>query len=451
MLSVRSFRFTFQKLRDLIQLGLILCISLSPLGCSLSTGSIATSPTSTDSTFKVTTDIGTNSDDWATAMAVQSDGKILLAGESNTGNPRDFAVVRYNTDGSLDSSFGTGGKVTTDIGTLSSDSVNAIAVQSDGKILLGGRFNPSGSNDFAVVRYNTDGSLDSSFGTGGKVTTDIGTVSDETANAIAVQSDGKILLAGKTDTSGTNDFAVVRYNSNGTLDATFGTAGKAITDIGTASDDTATAMTLQSDGKILLAGFSNAGAANDFTVIRYNSNGALDATFGTGGKVTTDIGTVSDDIANAMAVQSDGKILLAGYTNTSGTNDFTVIRYSTVGTLDASFGTGGKVTTDIGTTSVERAYAMTVQSDGKIALAGSFFGSSSWDFAVVRYNSNGTLDSSFGTGGTLTTDIDSNSDDQISAILIESDGKILLGGASDADDPGNTYDFALKRILATGQ
>jgi uncharacterized delta-60 repeat protein len=452
MLSVRYFKFTWQKFRDLIQLGFILCISLGPLGCSLNSGSTETSPTSSTSPFKINTDIGTNSDDWANALATQSDGKILVAGGSNAGGPSyNFTVVRYNIDSTLDTSFGTGGKVTTDIGTNSTDFAFTIVLQSDGKILLAGWSSSGGPKNIAVVRYNSDGTLDASFGTGGKVTTDIGTNSDDWTTAMAVQSDGKILVAGKSDAGGSWDFSVVRYNSDGTLDASFGTGGKVTTDIGTNSNDPANAMAVQSDGKILVAGYSDASGAGDFVVVRYSSNGTLDASFGTGGKVITDIGTNSGDQATAMAVQSDGKILVSGASSAGIGSDFAVLRYNSDGTLDASFGTGGKVTTNIDTGSTDWPYAMSLKSDGKIVLAGTFVTTGSWDFSVIRYNSNGTLDTSFGTGGTLTTDIGTGTDDAAYGVLFESDGKILVTGYSDAGDPGNTYDFVLMRLLATGQ
>jgi uncharacterized delta-60 repeat protein len=451
MLTVRFIKFALQKLRDLIQFCFIFFILFSPIGCTLNLGSSDASPTSSTSPFKITTDIGTNSDEWANAMAVQNDGKILVAGGSGASGSYDFTVVRYNSDSTLDSSFGTGGKAHTDIGTNSSDGANAIALQSDGKIVLAGNSTTAGATDFAVARYNSDGTLDSSFGTAGKVTTDIGTNSADYSTAMAVQSDGKILVSGYFNAGGSRNFVVVRYNSNGTLDASFGTGGKVTTDIGTNSDDQASAVTFQSDGKILLAGGSNAGGSFDFAVVRYNSDGTLDASFGTGGKVTTDIGTNSSDGANAIALQSNGKILLAGQSNTSGSPDFVAIRYNSDGTLDASFGTGGKVTTDIGTSSDDRPYGIQIESDGKILLAGNTNASGSYDFAVARYNSDGTLDSSFGTSGKVTTDIGTNSDEGFSAIRIESDGKILLAGNSDTNDPGNTYDFALVRILANGQ
>ncbi|MDZ7953955.1 putative Ig domain-containing protein [Nostoc sp. DedQUE09] len=348
-----------------------------------------------DSDGKVTTDIGTNTTDTARSIVIQDDGKILVAGVSNN----NFAVVRYNSNGSLDSTFGTAGKVATNLG--STDIAYSIALQDDGKILLAG----VSSSNFAVVRYNNNGSLDTSFGTAGKVITNLG--SSDIAYSMALQDDGKILLAGVSN----SNFAVLRYNSNGSLDTSFGTAGKVITNLG--STDIAYSVSVQDDGKILLVGVSN----NNFAVVRYDSNGSLDTSFGTAGKVITNLG--STDIAYSVSVQDDGKILLVGVSN----NNFAVVRYDSNGSLDTSFGTAGKVITNLGGTDI--AYSVSVQANGKIIVAGS----SKNNFALVRYNSNGSLDTSFGTAGIITTDIGINTTDNAYA-LTQHDGTVIVAGVS---------------------
>jgi uncharacterized delta-60 repeat protein/LPXTG-motif cell wall-anchored protein len=273
-------------------------------------------------------------------------------------------------DGALDTTFGTGGKVTTTIG--GGDQGKAIAIQSNGKILVVG----DDSNDFKVVRYNTDGSLDTSFDSDGKVTTDINGGFDD-GQSVAIQSDGKIVVAGMGRVGLNENFAVVRYNTDGSLDTTFDTDGKATTDIGTSTTDTANAVAIQSDGKIIAAGTSN----NDFAVARYTSTGALDTSLDTDGKATTDIGTSTSDAANAVAIQSDGKIIAAGTSN----DDFAVARYTTTGALDTSFDTDGKVTTDIGTGTFDAGNAMAIQGDSKIVVAGRSSASGPPSFAVARY------------------------------------------------------------------
>jgi uncharacterized delta-60 repeat protein len=385
---------------------------------------------------KVMTDIGTTSADEGTAMDLQSDGKILVAAQFYSASAGyDFAVLRYGTSGSLDASFGTAGKVTTNIGKSSDDIAYAMALQSDGKVLVAGSYNVSGGGgprDLGLVRYEADGSLDTSFGSSGKVVMDVASDSNDEAYAVAVQSDGKILLAGTTDAAGSNDFVLVRYNSNGTVDTSFGTSGKVITDIGASSNDYCHAMTIQADGKILLAGTTDSAGSNDFALVRFNTDGSLDTSFGASGKVITDIGASSYDSAAGIALQSDGKILLAGETNSVGSYDFAVIRYNSNGTVDTGFGASGKVVTDIGSSSFDEAFGIDLQSDGKIIVAGSSDTSGSNDFALVRYNANGTLDTSFGASGKAVTDISAGSDDIAKAVALQSDGKIIAAGTSDS-------------------
>ncbi|MEH2115849.1 putative Ig domain-containing protein, partial [Nostoc sp.] len=244
-------------------------------------------------------------------------------GTSYNGTNNDFAIVRYNSNGTLDTSFNTTGKVTIDFNS-NDDSGNSITVQADGKILVAGTSYNGTNNDFAIVRYNSNGTLDTSFNTTGKLTTDFNS-NDDSGNSITVQADGKILVAG-TSYNGTDyDFAIVRYNSNGTLDTSFNTTGKVTTDFDT-NDDSSYSVTVQADGKILVVGTSNNGTNNDFAIVRYNSNGTLDTSFNTTGKVTTDFNS-NDDSGNSITVQADGKILVAGTSNNGTDNDFAVARY----------------------------------------------------------------------------------------------------------------------------
>ena len=197
-------------------------------------------------------------------VTVQSDGKIVVAGRSWSGSSYDIAVVRYTNTGALDASFNSGGKVTTDFGSTT-DQAYSVAVQSDGKILVGGYSDSGGSDRFALVRYTSTGALDSSFGTGGKVTTLIGSYC--TAYSMAVQGDGQIVLAGDCLNGSTYDFALARYTTSGTLDASFGTGGTVITDIG-GGDDSGIAVAVQSNGKSVVAGYASIGGTNVFALLR---------------------------------------------------------------------------------------------------------------------------------------------------------------------------------------
>ncbi|MGO8714932.1 MAG: delta-60 repeat domain-containing protein [Smithella sp.] len=399
---------------------------------------------SLDTTFGtggiVTTPIGSY-DAYAYALGIQSDGRILAAGYSSNGSNYDFALVRYNTNGSLDTTFGTGGTVTTPIGSGNAIA-NALGIQSDGNIVATGSSYNGSNYDITLVRYKTNGSLDTTFGTGGIVTTPIGSY-DAYAYALAIQSDGRIVVSGYSSNGSNYDFALVRYNTDGSLDTTFGTGGIVITPMGSGYD-IAYALAIQSDGRILAAGNSYNGSNYNFALVRYNTNGSLDTTFGTGGIVTTPIGT-GDSEALALGIQSNGNILAAGKSFNGSHYDFTLVRYSTNGSLDTTFGTSGIVTTPIGNYD-SYAIALGIQSDGNILAAGKSPDGSNNDFALVRYNTNGSLDTTFGTGGIVTTPV-GNGADYANALVIQSDGNILAAGKS---LNGSHYDFTLVRYNTNG-
>ena len=272
---MKVFYYTTQFLSQKLLFG------LAAFGLFLwSAAPILAAPGDLDLTFgnggKVLTPIGSGND-YSFGAAIQSDGKIVLAGESYNGANRDFALARYNPDGSLDASFGSGGKVVTPIGSRD-ESAGDIAIQPDGKIVVAGySINADSFADFALVRYNANGSLDNSFGTGGKVTTSFGSVGSDVviAHAIAIQADGKIVAAGRSF-GNFNKFALARYNTNGSLDTSFGTGGKLTTQISSNSNDEAYAVAIQSDGKIVVGGRSFNGATYDFAVVKYNTDGSLD-------------------------------------------------------------------------------------------------------------------------------------------------------------------------------
>ncbi len=312
------------------------------------------------------------------AMSIQEDGKIVVAGYINNGANFDFMCARYDTDGSLDESFDGDGIVTTNIGIGTNDSAYALSIQADDKIVVAGFTSTGGVNDFALVRYNADGSLDNSFHGDGIVTTDIGS-DDDVAYALTIQPDNKIVAAGYSYNDPTNyDFALARYNADGSLDDSFDGDGVVTTSID--SDiDVAFSVSIQADNKLIVAGSSYNGVDDDFALARYNADGSLDDSFDGDGKVTTDIGS-DTDAASALCIQEDGRIVVAGSSYNGADDDFALARYNTDGSLDNSFHGDGKVTTDIGSDN-DVAYALCIQEDGKIVAAGS----SSDDFAVVRY------------------------------------------------------------------
>lgn len=382
-------------------------------------------------------------DDYARAMAVQTDGKLVVVGYGSSGTSADFEVVRYQRDGALDTTFGTNGKVMTDVST-GSDVANAVAIQADGKIVVAGSsdVSPKGKS-FSLVRYNADGSLDTTFGTAGKVITSFGSQSDE-AFALVIQADGKIVLGGHyyNATQGL-DFALARYETNGTLDFGFGVNGLAKAPVrpGNASASIY-AMALQTIGgeqKIVAVG-----GEGDFTLSRFNANGTLDNTFRMGQSVDDVFGTVIG-AARAVQVSADNKIIVAGHAD----HDFALLQLNEDGTNDTTFGDNGTVVTKVSTTSWDEAQAVTRQADGKLVVGGWVYpnNSSSADFVVARYTSAGVLDASFGTGGvTITPVAPGTKDDAGRAILLQVDDRvptvrsIVAGSANDSN-----YDFALTR------
>lgn len=250
----------------------------------------------------------------ANALLVQSDGKLVAGGFSNAVNPtsNDIALARYNPDGSLDTSFGAGGFVLTDFG--GQELIIALVQQADGKLVAGGTSNVNGDQDFALARYHPDGSLDTSFGSAGRVITGFGG-RQERVQALIQQPDGKLVTAGPTRIGGSNsprDFVLARYNPDGSLDTGFGGDGRVRTNFGADGDDAALALVQQPDGRLVAAGFSN----GVFALVRYNPDGSLDASFGVGGRVITEFGN-SDDIASELVQQPDGKLIAAGRSNAS--------------------------------------------------------------------------------------------------------------------------------------
>jgi uncharacterized delta-60 repeat protein len=377
-----------------------------------------------------TTDFGGIYDE-ALAMVLQQDGKIILGGDGNNSG-WNFALARYNSNGTLDATYGTGGKVFTDFSS-GVDQAYSMALQPDGKVVAAGLVGYAGVINIGIARYKTNGNLDSTFGVNGKVITLVG--NDSRASAVALQPDGKIIIAGCTNYGSASDILLVRYKSNGNLDSTFGTNGVVITSVGT-GEDFAWTLALQTDGKLVAGGYTYNGTDDDFVLIRYNTNGSLDNTFGIGGKVITDFDNINNELLDIL-IQPDGKIVAAG-------SMYVILaRYNTNGSLDNSFGTNGKVNFQVNGLA---SYATSIarESDGKFLIAiRSNNGPGSDQFNLAKCNSDGSLDVSFGTGGIVTTTVSSGRNFAYS-VLLQPDNNILLGGVKDADVNG---DFLVARYM----
>jgi len=397
-------------------------------------------------------------------MALAQDGKIVAGGRGavtppGSGTRYSFALARYLSDGSPDPSFGSDGTVKTAVGAAE-DIADDVAVEADGEILAGGsrdgrflilRFSPNGSNtgfggfypslldgrvravevlpdrkvlaagNNKLVRYRNDGTLDFDFAEAGIAspgeTTDL--------RALAVQPDGKIVVAGSGQSSDREAFLVARYDSDGALDKSFGTGGVVQTSFGSGSDS-AHAVAIQPDGKIVAAGVSQ-GHPAVFALARYTRNGVLDPSFSSDGKVTTVIG--SDAMATGLAVQANGKIVAGGQGSTRGRSGIAVARYMENGLLDSAFGGAGVVLTRIGSQpTFGRAVAL--QPNGKILAAGGVeISDSETRFAVARYLANGDLDPEFDSDGVVTTAFGSlPGQSYANAIAVQPDGKIVAAG-----------------------
>jgi uncharacterized delta-60 repeat protein len=331
----------------------------------------------------VTTDFA-GAQDYARAMTVQADGKILVAGYAIVGSQWDFALARYDSNGVLDAGFGNGGKITTNFGS-SAEFGYAIALMGD-KIVVAGCSIQGIDSDFAIARYLSDGSLDTSFAGTGKVLADFNNQND-CAYAVKVQ-DGKILVGGYSEQSSNYDFTLVRYLDDGSLDSGFGSGGNGIvrTNIATNSDE-AHAMTLTNSGDILLAGYTGAANSTNLALARYSRDGILDPNFGNNGTVITDIAARRDQ-AFALTLDIRGKVVLAGLTDNGLDNDFLLVRYHEDGALDTEFGTAGKLVMDFASGDDE-AHTLVVLSNGDLIAVGQADNGGQTDVAVLRVPQDG--------------------------------------------------------------
>jgi uncharacterized delta-60 repeat protein len=395
---------------------------------------------------KVLTDFDSGSTDEANAVVIQPDGKIVAAGSSGkAGRGMDAALARYERDGSLDPSFGGAGTVLTNFGEASPgetsfEAIQALALQPDGKIVAAGYTNADrsdgGGSAFALMRYDVDGTLDPAFGDAGRVLTRFDATTSAIAYAVAVQPDGRIVAAGESG----GDFALARYNPDGSLDSSFGDAGILLTDLGSGGFDEVRAMALRANGRIVVAGRSEF----RFALVRYTREGQLDPTFGDGGRVLTDFGFTAQ--AFGVANLPGGKIVAGGWANETG-YDFALVRYRSNGRVDPSFGSNGLVLTDIGGGSFDQAFALAARPNGSIVLAGMTNPDTPGapdHFALARYRKTGHLDRKFGNGGIVVTDFGSTTRGEAVFALAVAHRKIVAAGRSNAN---GDLDFAVARYL----
>ncbi|MGB5014141.1 MAG: hypothetical protein WBO68_08930, partial [Pyrinomonadaceae bacterium] len=405
-----------------LSVALALAITLLSVGLSPAYAAGGAFDITFDGNGRLATDFS-GGQDIAYDVLIQPDGKIVAVGSTDPESDAGLcALTRYNPNGSLDTTFGGDGRVTILVSGLPDCVLEAAAIQSDGKIVAAGRvFNPGGFfNQMAVVRVLPNGDPDTTF-SGDGVITGLSFLGPAEIHALAIQPNGSIVVVGDL---GTSDMAVARLTSAGVLDTTFSGDGVTTIDFGGTTGEAAQGVHILANGQILIGGTANPAnnATRNFALARMNINGSLDTTFDLDGKILTDLPNATTETVFDMKVQGDGKIILAG------TNGFdnALVRYNPNGTLDSSFDGDGLVTTSVDSL-MDSANEIAFQSDGKIVVV-SINTVGSPDFVLLRYHANGTLDASFGTNGILVSDMTNGSSDTSNAVAIQPDGRIVVAG-----------------------
>jgi uncharacterized delta-60 repeat protein len=399
------------------------------------------------------TDVLHGAFDTAYAEALQPNGKIVVVGFAENGSGERFLVLRYRTDGKLDKTFGTGGRVLTSFGGSFQQARDVVVT--DAGIVVAGTANVNGRTAFAIARYRPDGSLDPSFGNGGRVLAHVTSQSMDTGSALLTLPGGDLLVAGSTlsPTDTPSDFAAARFDPSGTLVSGFGSGGFATVDFSGRSDRAAAAA-LTPGGDIVLAGASEVDRDSDFALAELDGTGVPVPGFGSGGSLRTGFGGSTPTAAEALDVVAlaNGKIVACGSAFLGPMireHDAALVRYLPDGTPDASFGSGGRRTTDVGIPGGDDiATSLAVQPNGKLVTAGTTsikVWMNDHRFAVTRYRTDGSLDTSFGLHGTVDTDF-GNGWDLARDVLIDADGRIVVAGEAGASRGG---DVAVARYKAS--
>ena len=424
-----------QRRRDRIvrQMGAALCAAVALAVCA-GAGAARLAAGTLDTSFGHHGVVQTTTDGF-TGLALQPSGKIVAIS--------DVALTRYDANGLLDKSFGRAGQVKL---PMASSLDPPFVIEADGKIVVAG----NRSKNLAVMRYTAGGVLDTSFGRGGQVETAI--TGNDFPVVLATEPNGMLVVVGwaskncpassKSQHCVLNDFVLTRYRANGALDTSFGKGGTVVTPMGRSYGDVTEphALVIEPDGKIVVA--AGGGAAPGFELVRYNPDGSLDASFGSGGIVSTVVGPFLESIPYALVLQPDGKLVAAGQSPrncpdtdavTCSMGEFGLARYNTDGSLDTSFGDGGIVTTRIH--GDDGAQALVLQPDGKLIAAGSgdvpAYHSdplaNERNFAVVRYTADGSLDKTFGKSGIVTMGFKMKYA-EAAALVRRRDGELVVGG-----------------------
>ena len=388
------------------------------------------------------------------AGAQQADGKLIIVGSGlAAGEPFEAAVLRLNHDGTLDTAFGSDGVAVINYSAGFDDGYTML-LQPDGKIVVAGAAEPIGENfDLAIARLNADGSADTTFGINGSTVLDLGGI-NEVALGIALVEDGKLVVAGFSNANSDFDVAFARFNADGTLDTTFGTNGSVLVDAN-GENYLARRLTQQADGKLIACGAALPSPQDflfgDMMAVRINANGTVDTSFGVAGIAIIDTGTIIGESATCAALP-DGTLVLAGASGSSDDADLALARLTSTGILDPSFGAGGQASVDLGR--YEMVEAMHLLSDGKLGVAGTIQdrdGTDPRDIFIARFNANGSLDTTFGNGGATIADFGEgglSTDSGGTGFIEQADGKLVAIGWA---APNGVYGFAIARVNSGGE
>lgn len=366
-----------------------------------------------------------------------------------------FALARYYEDGSLDKTFDHDGKVLTDFKSSGFDNADAAAVDSYGRIIVAGSVETNQGMRFALARYNEDGSLDTSFDQDGMVTTDFTSTTSEYTNAVAVDQYDRIVVAGGAKTAAGTVFALARYNEDGSLDNSFDNDGKVLTDFSSSGEEGINSIVIDQLGNIVVAGYAIATQNEIFALARYKDDGTLDRSFNNDGKVLTDFTSSLSEIAYAVAIDNMGRIVVAGTASTAGqASQFAIARYNTDGSLDKTFDHDGKVITQFNRTINQNSFSIAIDPLDGVIVTGNASKmdvvDTKWYFALARYHPDGNLDTSFGNNGEVLTDFTSTSNEGINAMAVDRRGRIVVAGEAYHDAEGKNM-FAVARYLENGQ
>ncbi len=371
---------------------------------------------------------------WFTELVIDPRGRIVVAGRAEVSGEWQFALARYLPDGQLDTRFNGDGRVLTDFGHIGPASGlrgPLMAIHASGRVVLAGAPRLGGIRRFALARYNQDGSLDTRLGGNGVVLTDFPNALEAVTGDCAIDDRGRIVVAGSAKTAAGWQFALARYAWDGSLDMSFGGTGTAIIDLATAEEYGSGVLIDANDGIVVGgSGSFERGGVRRRALVRYTLDGKPDTSFGDNGQVLTDFPATPHEAINGIALDDDGRIVVAGPATKAGELHFALARYNANGSVDTTFGTNGQVLTDMAASDRETALNVLVDVHGRIVVGGWAGTDDDRRFALARYQPDGSLDRTFGRAGKVLTDVPTASYAAAFDIAVDACGRIIAAGGA---------------------